>query len=424
MKYEKYVRPRYIYLISTIYCVVLLFVYQVQFSGDSQSYISAWEIIKNGSIDMWRTPVYPFFLGVLNMIFGDAHYLLIAVIIQHIVFLISVRYFYLLAKDVIKSEIIAFFLTAFYALYPCVQTYNCFVQTETFAVVGTIFFLYSAFGLYKDEKKIHGIGVSFWLFFLVFLRPSSIYLIPIMFLFWLWVFLKKRRKTNSSLWFGLVGCFVVGIALSAYVVNFKRNYGLLTPCGIGVINKYCIARQACIIEPMVSSELYREMKFKGCVFDHEVAKTMPEVFYESECAINEFGLEKFSENVSNAIYHNKYSYIKRLFINVKRSSSDRLLGTALSASTLLDIVTINLSFIYLLFFVYIVVLVIRMKRGRMPCFSMLLIIIGLCHMFVVFFASPSNYSRLALPVYPIFIIMIGQMLGLINVSKSSNIEFV
>lgn len=423
MEYEKYIRPRYIYLISTIYCVVLLFVYQVQFSGDSQSYISAWEIFKNGSIDMWRTPVYPFFLGVLNTLFGDAHYLLIAVIIQHIVFLISVRYLYLLAKDVIKSEIIPFFLTAFYALYPCVQTYNCFVQTETFAVVGTIFFLFSAFRLYKDEKKKHGIATFFWLLFLVFLRPSSIYLIPIMILFWSWVYIKNRIIVNPSLWFGFVGCILVGIVLSVYVVGFKRSYGLLTPSGIGIINKYCIARQACIIEPMVSSDVYRENNFKGCVFDHEVAKTMPEVFYESECAISEFGLKEFSDYVSNSISQNKFSYIKRLFVNVQRSSADRLLGTALPESTRWDVITVNLSFLFLLFIIYIILLIKSIKRKRIPCFSMLICIIALSHMFVIFFASPDDYSRLTIPVYPIFLIMIGQMIRLVNVYKSPNIEF-
>ena len=421
MEYKKYIRLQNILLLASIYCIVLLLVYKVQLSGDSQSYISAWEVFRSGRIDMWRTPVYPFFLGLLKMIFGDAHYLLVAVIIQHIMFLISIWYFYLLLKEIVNNEILSFVLTAFYAFYPCVQTYNCFVQTETFAVVGTIFFLYSTLMFYKNLNLIYGLCSFGWLFFLVFLRPSSIYLIPILFLFWLLVFIKRKFKPILFLWLGLGGSVVAGMTLLFYVVSFKKNYDLFTPSGIGIINKYCIARQACIIEPLVSCDEYRDRDFKGCVFDHNVS-TMPEVFYESECAINEFGLKRFSDNVSNAISQNKYLYIKRLFVNVKRSSSDRLLGTAFPASKLLDIVTINLSFIYLLFFVYVVMLVKWMKQKEIACFSSLICTIVISHMSVIFFASPSNYSRLVLPVYPLFLIMIGQIFSLIKVSKSSDVE--
>lgn len=424
MEYKKYLRPRYVYLLSTIYCVVLLLVYQVQLSDDSQSYISAWESFRNGSIDMWRTPVYPFFLGFLNIIFGDVYYLLIAVIIQHVVFLISIRYFYLLLKIVIKNDMITLIVTAIYALCPCVQTYNCFVQTETFAVVGTIFFLYSSFMLCKYTSFLYGIGSSFWLFFLVFLRPSSIYLIPIMLVFWLWIIIKERKYAVRSLWIGLGGSVIVGIVLAFYVFSFKTYYGLLSPCGIGVINKYCIARQACIIEPMVSCDVYYESNFKGCVFDHSVVGTIPDVFYEAECAISEFGLKEFSDYVSTAIKHNTYSYIKRIVINVQRSSADRLFGVAFPEGKLMEVLTLNLNFFYVLFLLYIIVLVKWIKERKLVPFSFLLCIIGLSHMFVVFAGSPNNYDRLALQVFPVFLIMIGQLLQLIKISRSSDVDFV
>lgn len=424
MQYEKYLRPQYIYILSAIYCVVLLFIYQVQFSGDSQSYISAWETFRHGSIDMWRTPVYPFFLGFLNMIFGDVYYLLIAVIIQHVVFLISIRYFYLLLKIVIKNKIISLFVTAIYALYPCVQTYNCFVQTETFAVVGTIFFLYSSFMLCKYARLLYGIGSSFWLLFLVFLRPSSIYLIPIMLVFWLWIIIKEKKYATLSLWLGFGGSVIVGIALSFYVYSFKNNYGLLSPCGIGVINKYCIARQACIIEPMVSCDVYRERNFKGCVFDHDVVGTIPDVFYEAECAITEFGLKDFSDYVSAAINQNIYSYIKRIVVNVQRSSADRLFGLGFPEGKLLEVITVNLNFFYVLFLLYIIYLLRCIKERKIVRFSILLCIIGLSHMFVIFVGSPNNYDRLALQVFPVFLIMVGQLLQLIKVSWSSDADFV
>ncbi len=426
MSWDKFLKPRYIYILSAIYCIILLLVYKVQFSCDSQSYISAWEMFKSGNIDRWRTPVYPFILGFMKFIFGDTHYLLFTVIAQHLIFWVSIKYMYLLLVDIISSEKISFWLTAFYAFYPCAQTYNGYIGTETFAVVGTIFFLYSALRLYKYEKVIYGIGTSFWLLFLVFLRPSSIYLIPILFLFYLWIYIKNKKHKVPSFLFGLGGSIMVGVVLVSYVSIFKNNYGLFTPCGIGVINKYCIARQACIIEPMVSPEEYLKNGFKGCVFDYEVDNTvsLPNVFYESECAITEYGLKEFSDYLDAAISKNRLAYFKRIIVNVQRSSADRLLATAWPLSKLIDIVTINLNFVYLLFIIYITFLFSWMKDNKRICFSLFLFLVGISHMFVIFVASPNDYARLALPIFPVILIMMGQILYRIKLSISSKVEVI
>ncbi len=424
MSFDKFLKPRYIYILSAIYCIIILFVYKVQLSGDAQSYISAWEVFKNGSIDMWRTPVYPIFLGFLKSLFGNAHYLLIAVVVHHLVFLVSIRYFYLLLKEVVKNGKIAFGVTAFYAFYPCVQTYNSYVQTETFAVVGTIFFLYSTFRLYKDEKIIFGIESFCWLFFLVFLRPSSTYLIPVIFLFWLFKAIKLKSFLTPSFFCGFGGSVIVGLLLIIYSFNFKSSYGLFSPSGIGVINKYCIARQACIIEPMVSCEVYKKKDFKGCVFDHDVAPMLPEVFYESECAISEFGLKVFSDSVNAVLSQHKFSYLKRIAINVQRSCADRLMGTTWPMSKLLDIITVNLCCIFILFLLYIYILVKLMREKRKIYFSLLLCIISISHMSVIFLASPDDYARLTLPIIPVLLIMIGQMFSTVKVDFRSCIDFI
>ena len=72
----------------------------------------AWENISSFHIDIWRTPVYPLFIGITKAFF-ETNFLMAASIIQHIVFLISIWYFYKLIAIVTDSERIAFYISAF-----------------------------------------------------------------------------------------------------------------------------------------------------------------------------------------------------------------------------------------------------------------------------------------------------------------------
>ena len=80
-----------------MYCIFLSYKYSVQYLGDTLSYIAAWEILKEGQLDEWRTPVYPLILGIFKTLFGDTKYLQYVVLFQHFIFLISIKYFDILS---------------------------------------------------------------------------------------------------------------------------------------------------------------------------------------------------------------------------------------------------------------------------------------------------------------------------------------
>lgn len=123
MNLEKYLKLRYIYILSILFCIYLTYIFRVDITFDTPTYVNAWSTLLDGHIDKWRTPSYPIFLGIMKTIFGD-NYLYFVVLVQHLVFLVSVRYFYLLTRCTVTNDKISFFITLFYALYPCVATYN------------------------------------------------------------------------------------------------------------------------------------------------------------------------------------------------------------------------------------------------------------------------------------------------------------
>ncbi len=409
MKVEKYLRLRYIYILSILCCVYYTYIFKVDISFDSITYIDAWSTIREGHIDKWRTPIYPLLLGLIKFIFGD-NYLYYVVILQHIVFLLSIRYFFFLTRYCVKNILISFSLTLFYALYPCVATYNCCIATETFAVSGSIFLFYSILYLYKTEKFIYSLYVFIWLLFLIFLRPAVVYLLPVVFMCWCLYLIKRRTILQKSVVYGLTGCLLVSLFLFSYMAMFKRTYGVFTPSGIGVVNKYAIAKAANIT----------------------VLNTMDQDEYnfnkEGEKIINTIGMDAFSDSLNQSISLNKERYVMRLFQNFRNASESNLFDPSYSKGiigVISDIMGIKLKTIYFLFFIYGVLLLrFNFFRKELAFFSTMMFLVGLSNFVLIILASPGEYGRLSLPAIPVYLIMAGQLLDMTKTKSFSEIKFV
>ncbi len=409
MNLEKYLKLRYIYILSILFCIYLTYIFRVDISFDSPSYINAWQSFREGQIDIWRTPVYPVFLGLMHTLLGD-NYLYYVVGVQHLMFLVSIRYFYLLLRYSITNLGISYFLTLFYALYPCAATYNCCIATETFAITGSIFLLYSIFKLYRTKELRFGIYTFLWLFFLVFLRPAVVYLLPVTIVSWCIVAIKRKRFFISPVINGLTASIIVSIFLIAYMAIFKGTYGVFTPSGIGLINKYAIAKAANIIE-------YNSTGNGGLQFYREV-----------ENGIDEMGMEAFTDFVNQSISRNKGKYVMRLFQNIRNASEDYLFDPSYQIGGIgivSNILGFRIKILYCLFLLYAIILVRWViKQKEIAFFSSILFMIGVSNFVLIIIASPGEFGRLTLPAIPTYLIMFGQLFDMIKIKKISEIEFV
>ena len=408
MNAESLFKLRYIYLLSFACCLYLIYLFGVDISFDSPSYINAWSTLQEGHIDIWRTPIYPLFLGLMQTTFGD-NYLYCAVIVQHLVFLVSIRYFYQLINCVILNSKISFFITLFYAFYPCASTYNCCIATETFAVTGVVFLMYSIFKLYSTRKPRFGIYSFIWLFFLIFLRPAVVYFLPVTIVGWLIAAFKERKLLNSPSVVGMVGSVAVTVLLVIYMAMFKVSYSVFTPSGIGLMNKYAIAKAAGIIE--YNSKGNDKLQF----------------YQEVEDGVREMGMNAFSDYVNQSISRNKGRYIMRLFQNVRNASEDNLFEPSYSNGILgviSNLMGIKIKILYLLFLAYSLLLLRWMiKRNEFAFFSSMLLMIGVSNFVLIIIASPGEYGRLSLPAVPIYLIMFGQLFNCFKAKRLFDIQF-
>ena len=428
MKISQILLLRNIYLLSTLHCLVLIIACGVQWYDDTLSYIKAWDVISSLQIDMWRTPVYPIFLGMLNFLFGNEHYLFCGIIVQHLIFLISIYYFYCLVGYIIKSQTVVICATAFYALYPCVTTWNCFLLTEPFAIYGTVFMLFCSFKAYCTNSILYILYYAFWTIFLIFLRPAQIYILPVFFVGWLLLYLKERHLTRVVVG-GIITVCISVLILFFYCQCYKHKYGLFTPSGVGVTNKYYIARLDGDLKPEHTSNVGLKQFLKETIIVNGQiynGGTSQNLYLETEKVINLYGLKEVSDLVSNAVKYDFVTYVRRFMQRFHKAANDKLFATYIHTwKNVTDLIGVSLKTLYWLLFLFPLLLMHNIKeRKYIPWFTITLYILGCSHLFLIIFTCQNVWDRLVIPAVPIYIILFALFFDSFGVQTNSNEEYV
>ena len=191
---------------------------------------------------------------------------------------------------------------------------------------------------------------------------------------------------------------------------FKGSYGVFAPSGVGLINKYAIAKAANLI-------------------DLNATKREQLLFYqEAEKYINEMGMDNFSDLVSLSINQNKAKYAMRIIQNVRNASEENLFEPSYLngyIGVVSNIIGAKIKMLYFLFIFYFLFLLRWMIKHRdIPFFSCLLFMIGISNYIVIVIASPGEYGRLSLPAIPVYLIMVGQLLRMIRMKTIAEVKFV
>lgn len=418
-------RVGYIIILAALYCIALTIFSGRQWYSDTLSYIAAWDnSISHLTIDKWRPPVYPLFIGALKFCFGQ-YFLTAGVVVQHIVFLVSIWYFHKLTALVTSSEKIAFWVTAFYALYPCVATWNCFVVTEPFTIYATIFLLYFAYQVKCRQRVGDVLLFTFWLLFIIFLRPASMYMLPVFIVAWGMLFVSSSRQKRQSLW-AAAGVLAVSACLLLYMYAFKQQYGIFSPSGIGVINKYYIARLDGDIDPSKTDHQALRTFVEESIATHGVkysGGTDHDLYMETEEAIRIAGLTEVSQLVSRS--QSIGTNIRRFFSRIHYAAGNRLFCTLLHKwRNLTDLFGLQLNTVYLLLIIYpLVVIPWMISRRRLAWFSSVLYMLGWSHLFVILFACQNVWDRLILPAIPFYLLMFGQLMNSLKACVNREVKY-
>lgn len=422
MLIQKKKELKIIYLLSILFCIYLHIQYGRQWGYDTISYIKAWDNISNLQIDLWRTPVYPIFIGITKIIFGD-NYLIAGVIIQYVVFFISIGYFYILSCNTIKNNRISWWLTAIYALYPCIPTWNCFIQTEAFAIYSMVFLLYYTIKMHKFRSIKNVLLFLFWFLFHIFLRPSQVFLIPIFGVGFLLYYKKSSNKSNAIK--ALLCIIFASICMLFYSYRFYKSFGVFAPCGIGVLNKYSMLRK----DSVINEETIQNSSFRNYIIEkNDIYKRamIPidsvDLYKEAEYGIETFGLGLVSAELSHSTRRTIGYSLNSLIIRIQKASNDHFLYTYLQKwtklSSITDVIGIRLNILFWLLFIFTLLMLKYIGRNKIiPWFTITLLLIAECQLLITIIACQDEWGRLIMPAISVYLIIFGLLLSTLQFEK-------
>ena len=406
---------RWIYIIAVINAVAMILLVSYFTNFDSTSYIKAWdESWSKGIIDEFRTPVYPCFLGLMKLIAGK-YFMTATIIAQYIIFIISIRYFQKTASWMIKSRTVVWWMTLLYAVLPSTSTWaNCII-TETFALTGIVFLFYNLLVYRHKINTPSVIWVTFWLAFLIFLRPACLYLIPAIAIAWI-LFLKDNKRNAI---FGLMGIVLVGILELGYCAKFKERYGVFATSSVSTINgTYTALQYGLMDESYTDNPEYKKFikEHNGTIID------VPSIVSYME----QYGLITMNNAVKEAKSSNIRDWCIIALKHFKEASSFTLIITGAGIITLTNLITIKHLYVFL--FVYFVILLIKaLKTRKLSKISIILWVTGIGNLLLVMIGAQNAWNRLLLPSLPLFMIMFGQAFNYIKfdlngTTKETDIE--
>jgi hypothetical protein len=190
---------------------------------DSPTYLNHSSNLLKGQVDVWRTPLYPYFLKLIKQFVNQKSFIHSIVIIQSLISFLTIITFYKVVNKIFENRYAIITSTLFYAISPSLVNFDKCVLTESLSISFIVIFISLIFRFIKNPTKLKALLNSLLIVVAIMLRPSFIVLIPIMSFFWVLRLFFIRSERSVSL-MGLSGTFIAIILLTGYSkLNDKRN---------------------------------------------------------------------------------------------------------------------------------------------------------------------------------------------------------
>jgi hypothetical protein len=350
--------------------------------NDTESYQQAATLLSHGEIDAFRTPSYPLVLAIcqqLTMSNGD----LLVVLVQMVIFYLSLYCMYktLLSLDVSKN--IAIVVVFFYAMNLYSERLNLSILTESLAASFCVFMVGCFVNWLKHGRKVEVVNMLLCASFLLFLRPSFLYMIVAMVV--IVVVLLMIRRFKKALQLTVVVVVLSGL-MFGYCKIIESKIGVFTPSTVSIINTYKNLGYVGKLNPNNISD--PEIKRRAINLDNLYACGGPYV--------EDLPPEQVFEEIRRMMHRDKLCYVKFLVVNAQYS--------AYSESGFY-----NIDFRTIYIFLIAVGCIVLYKFLRRKQYSMTAIFLWLMcagNIMVDLIGSYAEWGRLFMPSVPLLLMLV------------------
>lgn len=260
-----------------------------------------------------RVPVYPILIQIMTYICDDLWSYFIC-IFQMIISFVSLIYLYKTLKLIIKWENLIATIVFLYGVSIAVIGWDTIILTESLSLALTIYFSYLIINYINTNKLKYGIGSSIISLIIVFLRPSTLVFIAILFVFFvLKIILDKEHRKNNIVCIictSIVITFIIGYAFIFYK---QRDIFSITSASV---------RQDLYI--CMNEGFYKNSNDKQFIEDVEKTIKQNNIKWNAVMEIlNEYGNNRIIELVKISKKESFNQYIRYLARLVKEQTNEK-----------------------------------------------------------------------------------------------------
>jgi hypothetical protein len=391
-----------VFLLAIVYQSYTLYSVGIRRNGDTPSYIKAGEVLMNGDIDTFRAPCHPFLFALGDVLIpGNSDKFV--VMVQIIVFFLSIIPFNRIMQKIGIKKNITWIITILYALSPTISHYNVNVWSEPMALYFSIFWLYCFVDWWQNYKWQNIVGLGLCMLYLVFLRPSFLYLLVAMCIVACIYLLVRQYKRFLQIG-GVV--LLVGCAVYVYCKKVEEKIGVFTISTVTDINDYATTYHI----GLLTCENVANEKIKQDIIRYETGKEDP-----GWCQYHDFPVwgDVPNREIHDAIRQIKSRYKWEWYLKcIKYNVADTFSKPSITYSN--D----WLSFRVIWPFVFVVgayIVCDWIKRRRVPIIALTLWLMCMGNLGVNILGSFAEWNRLFLPSYPVILILIAMCCNLFKI---------
>lgn len=153
----------YILLVSIFFQVKIYNnVYEYNLTIDSYSYGEYFkEDFFKGEVNESRTPVYPYFIKLVKKIGGEENLYRNIVLVQKILFIVTVILFYYCIQFIVDNKIIKSIFTLIFAICPYIVLWNVLILTESISLFEIVLLAFLTLKYLKKPNSFLVVGMRY-----------------------------------------------------------------------------------------------------------------------------------------------------------------------------------------------------------------------------------------------------------------------
>ncbi len=375
--------------------------YGIPFSPDTWTYVDAYDSLRNGEIDMWRTPLFPAIIGLCKAIAGDGFGWLI-VALQIAVFVATIPLFYKFGSGIISRKGIAVVATAVYAAIVVESGFCQFILSESLAGSLTVIIIYFADRFIRNRRVGDAVALSIAALLIVALRPAQAYIPAILAVLAIAMIIKSFRNGYAKLPATIlaVGMCIIAISTAVYAYAFKARYGVESVTCVGTFNNYYTARFGGLITPESACDYEIKADIERNIATNGIRVDSDEVCWaEITELIDRHSLLQVDETVKAAIAANRAEWYDMMAKRALTSGIDyRFPATWIpQIQQRLNPISLPMGVVYLAIIAFAVIIVFDIRKKRPSLLNLVILAIVTGNFAVAIFAAKDDLDRLVFP---------------------------